>query len=417
MNMDEYDRVSVFKNVRLGVAAAIILCVGFAGGYFTGIHGAHSFSALPLLGDSLNATPDSTADLTPFWKVWNELDSQYVVTHASSSLPTTQAKVWGAIQGLTSSYGDPYTVFFPPEEAKKFQDDISGSFSGVGMELGENKDNVLTVISPLKGTPAYKAGILTGDLIISINGTSTESMSPDEAVTLIRGPKGTTVDFGLVRAGKPLDIKVVRDTIQVPEMVNSLDSKTGVYTIALYEFTQNSADLFNQGFTAFKASGAKNLVVDLRGNPGGYLNSAVDIASHFLPNGSVIVTEDYKGKKTSDVLMSSGTNDLPPGTKVVVLIDGGSASASEILSGALQDHHVATLIGTKSFGKGSVQELVNIDGGSLKITIARWLTPNGSSIMGNGIMPDIKVERSAAEVKAGTDPQMDRAVQFFTTGK
>jgi carboxyl-terminal processing protease len=403
---------------RIGVGFALVFVIGFVGGTYFGTHGGgRVVSALPVVGDSLDATPDPSVDMSDFWKVWNELNAQYVVTHASSTLPSSKERMWGAIQGLTSAYGDPYTVFFPPEQSKQFKDSISGSFTGVGMELGVNDSKQLTVIAPLKGTPADKAGILSGDQIVTIDGKATDGLSTDEAVTMIRGPKGTTVDFGLMRKGTPIDIKVVRDTIQVPEIVYSQDAKTGVYTIALYEFTENSAELFNKGFIAFKASGAKNLVIDLRGNPGGYLDSAVEIASHFLPKDSVIVTEDYKGKQANDVQKSNGSDDVPAGTKVVILIDQGSASASEILSGALQDQHVATLIGTRSFGKGSVQQLIPVDGASLKVTIARWLTPNGSSIMGNGITPDILVTRTAQDVSAGKDPQMERAVQFFSTGK
>jgi carboxyl-terminal processing protease len=258
---------------------------------------------------------------------------------------------------------------------------------------------------------------LPDDLIIAINGKSTQGISSDDAVNLIRGPAGTYVTLTIVRGGKQQDIKVMRDTIQVPEIEYGLNKKTGVYNIALYEFTANSAQLFDTAFAAFKASGSKDLVIDLRGNPGGYLTAAVDIASHFLPKGETIVTEDYKGHQPNDVLTSSGTDDVPAGTKVVILIDQGSASASEILSGALKDDNVATLIGTRSFGKGSVQQLVNIDGGSLKVTIARWLTPSGLSIMGNGITPDINATTTQAEYNAGQDPMMDRAVQFFQTGQ
>ena len=284
------------------------------------------------------------------------------------------------------------------------------------MEIGENADGVLEVIAPLKGTPADTAGFKTGDLIVAINGASTQGVSSDDAVNLIRGSVGSVVTLSIVRGGKEQDIKVTRETIQVPESSNSLDPKTGVYTIALYEFTANSADLFNKAFTAFKASGSKDLVIDLRGNPGGYLDAAVAIASHFLPKGATIVTEDYKGHQPNDVLTSTGTDDVPPGTKVVVLIDQGSASASEILAGALKDNNVATLIGTRSFGKGSVQTVINIDGGSLKVTIARWLTPAGINIMGNGITPDIDVEATST-ITATNDPQMARAVQFLQTGK
>jgi carboxyl-terminal processing protease len=228
------------------------------------------------------------------------------------------------------------------------------------------------------------------------------------------------VTLTIVRNGVEKTIPVTRETIQVPEIEYGLNKKTGVYNITLAEFTSNSADLFNTAFTAFKASGSKLLVIDLRGNPGGYLDAAVSIASHFLPKGATIVTEDYKGHQPNDVLTSTGTDDVPPGTKVAILIDGGSASASEILSGALKDNHVATLIGAQSFGKGSVQTVINIDGGSLKVTIARWLTPAGINIMGNGITPDIKVAEATTTPVAGQpfdDTQMDRAVQFLTTGK
>ena len=373
-------------------------------------------SRLPFVGDGLDATPPTNVSLTDFWKAWNALDANYVITHASSTLPSVQDRLYGAISGLASAYGDPYTVFFPPEQAKAFSDDISGSFAGVGMEI-DVKDGVLTVIAPLKGTPAEKAGIQTGDQIAAIDGKTTEGLSVDAAVNQIRGPVGTTVDFTIIRNGKPLDVKIARAIIQVPETEDGMDATSGVYHIALYEFTANSDALFDQAFTRFKASGAKKLIIDLRGNPGGYLDAAVEIASHFLPKGATIVTEDFDGKQTSIVHTSIGYNDVPKGTKIVVLIDGGSASASEILAGALKDNHVAELIGTKSFGKGSVQTLLNIDGGALKVTVARWITPDGSWIMGNGITPDIVVPYTKEDAATKADPQMDRAVRFLTTGK
>ncbi len=408
--------------VKKGIEFAIVAVVAFCIGISLGNDGSASavISHIPLIGDGLDSTPDQSANLTDFWKAWNALDANYVITHASSTLPSTQDKIFGAIQGLANSYGDPYTVFFPPEEAKEFSDTISGSFAGVGMEI-DIKNNVLTVIAPLKGTPAAAAGIKAGDQIAAINGTSTDGVPVDEAVNDIRGPVGTTVDLSIVRDGKPLDIKIVRETIQVPEIDDGLDAASGVYHIALYEFTANSANLFDQAFERFKASGSKKLVIDLRENPGGYLDAAVDIASHFLPKGAAVVTEDFDGKEPSDVHTSIDYNDLPAGTKVVVLIDDGSASASEILAGALQDDRVATLIGTQSFGKGSVQTLINLDGGSLKVTVARWITPAGHWIMGNGITPDIVsvIATSTPTFTQDTsnDPQYARAVQFLTTGK
>ncbi|MGH7175405.1 MAG: S41 family peptidase, partial [Minisyncoccia bacterium] len=339
------------------IALALLAAVAFSAGIFVGggESGAASVvNALPLVGNNLNSKPDSSADLTPFWEEWNALASNYVITHASSTLPTTAQMIQGAMEGLAASYGDPYTVYFPPQQAQAFNSNISGSFDGVGMEI-DVVDGVLTVIAPLKGSPAAAAGVKTGDQIIEINGTSTEGMSADAAVSAIRGPAGTTVNFSLVRAGKPLELKVVRANIQIPEEDDGIITGTSVYKIALYEFTANSADLFDTAFTRFKQSGAKYLIIDLRGNPGGYLDAAVDIASHFLPTGTTIVTEDYGGKQPNDISVSLGYDDVPAGTKVAVLVDGGSASASEILAGALQDNHAAVIVGAQSFGKGSVQ--------------------------------------------------------------
>jgi len=401
-----------------GVSFALVAALAFGAGLV--MSGTNSVAAvithIPLIGDGLDATPDQSVDLTDFWKAWNALSANYVVTHASSTLPTSKERVLGAIQGLASAYGDPYTVFFPPEEAKAFSDTISGSFAGVGMEI-DMKNGILTVIAPLKGTPAEAAGIKAGDQIVGIDGKSTDGVSIDKAVSQIRGPIGTTVDLTIIRGGEPLDIKVVRETIQVPETDDGIDQASGVYHISLFEFTSNSAALFAQAFARFQASGSQKLVVDLRGNPGGYLDASVDIASHFLPKGAKVVTEDFGGKEPNDVHTSYGYADLPHGTKVVVLIDGGSASASEIFAGALQDNHVATIIGTKSFGKGSVQTLINLADGSLKVTVARWVTPAGHWLMGNGVTPDITVPYTAADAAAKKDPQMARAIQFLTQGK
>ncbi|MCR4276281.1 MAG: S41 family peptidase [Candidatus Parcubacteria bacterium] len=402
-----------------GVSFALVAAIAFGAGLAvagSGTTTAAIITHIPLIGDGLDATPDQGTDLADFWKAWNALNTNYVITHASSTLPTSKERVLGAISGLASSYGDPYTVFFPPEEAKAFADSISGSFAGVGMEI-DVKDGILTVIAPLKGTPAEAAGIKAGDQIVAIDGKSTDGISTDKAVSQIRGPIGTTVVITIIRGGKAQEIPIVRETIQVPETDDGIDKDSGVYHIALYEFTSNSASLFDQAFNRFVASGSKKLIIDLRGNPGGYLDAAVDIASHFLPKGATVVTEDFGGKESNNVHTSLGYNDVPAGTKIVVLIDGGSASASEIFAGALQDAHVAKLIGTKSFGKGSVQTLLDLAGGSLKITVARWITPAGHWIMGNGVSPDITVPFTQADATAKKDPQTARAIQFLTTGK
>lgn len=419
MRMESEGLLQRGRNIAVsGVSFALVAAFAFIMGVSVGANGSAGtiVSRIPLIGDGLDPTPDSSADLSTFWKAWNALSEHYVLTDASTTIPSAEDRIRGAIAGLAASYNDPYTVFFPPEEAKTFAENISGSFAGVGMEI-DVRDGVLTVVAPLKGTPAEAAGIRTGDLIISIDGKTTEGISVEKAVSKIRGPIGTTVEFALVRDGKPLEIKVVRDTIQIPETKETFDEESGVYSIALYEFTSNSAVLFGQALERFKASGSTKLVVDLRSNPGGYLDAAVDIASYFLPKGTLIVTEDFGGKEPEQKHTSLGYGGVPKETDVAVLIDGGSASAAEIFAGALQDARRATVIGTKSFGKGSVQTLVDLDDGSLKITVARWVTPSGHWIMGNGIAPDITVPFTAADAAAKRDPQMARAVRFLTTGK
>lgn len=402
---------------KSGILFALVAALSFGAGLTIGASGSASavVSRVPFIGDGLDPSPDTAVELDDFWKAWNVLESEFVVAHASSTLPTDKDRILGAIEGLAASYQDPYTVFLPPVEAKQFEENISGTFAGVGMEIGK-KEDVLTVIAPLKGTPAEAAGIRPGDQIALIDGAVTEGMSVEEAVSKIRGPAGTSVILTLVRGGKPLEIKVVRAKIEVPETEDEL-LPSGVYRIALYQFTANSPDLFNRAFERFKASGARRLIVDMRGNPGGYLEAAVDMASHFLPRGATVVTEDYDGKDDNRVHKSRGYNDLPEGTKVAVLIDGGSASASEIFAGALKDAGVATIIGATSFGKGSVQTLVNVAGGALKITIARWVTPGGHSIEGNGVAPHVSVPYTPADAEAGRDPQLARAVEFLTTGQ
>lgn len=404
----------VVKSVSLALVAAIAFGTGLLVGGTSGT--AAVINNLPLVGDGLDPTPDQSVNLADFWKAWNALRANYVITHSSSTLPSNQDMIYGAIRGLADSYGDPYTVFLPPKESKDFTESISGSFGGVGMEI-DIKNNILTVITPLKGTPADTAGVKAGDQVVAIDKQPTEGLSIEEAVSRIRGPIGTTVELTIVRSGKLLNIKIVRARIQVPQTEDGLDEKSGVYHIALYEFTASSVNLFNEALSRFKASGSTKLIVDLRGNPGGYLEASVNIASHFLPRGATVVTEDFGGKRENDVHTSLGFNDLPKRTKVVVLIDGGSASASEIVAGALKDHKVATLIGTKTFGKGSVQQLIPLHDGSLKITIARWVTPGGHWIMGNGITPDITVPVTPEQAAADEDPQMARTIQFLTTGK
>lgn len=393
------------------VAAVLSLLVGFFGGTF--------FTNAPWqpkdAGSGSLKAPDG-ADLAPFFKAWNLLDENFV-SATSTAKVTPQEKVWGAIGGLATSFGDPYTTFFPPKEKDIFDSQVQGNFSGVGMEIGI-KNNTLAVVSPMKGTPASRAGVRSGDFILKIDGKDTSGMSTDDAVSLIRGKEGTTVTLELQRGqGKPFEVSIVRETITLPTVDTTL-RPDGVYVIKVYTFNSLAPDMFRNALRSFANSGSNKLVIDLRGNPGGYLEAAVDMASWFLPVGKIIVTEDYGTKQSSDIQRSRGYDVFDGNIKLAVLIDEGSASASEIFAGALRDHSKATLIGEKSFGKGSVQQLFDITSDtSLKITIARWLTPNGLSISHEGITPDIVVSISDDDIKAARDPQVDRAAQFLVTGE
>ena len=352
-------------------------------------------------------------DLDAFWRANEVLSQKFVPTTASSSVPSDADKVWGAIEGLAASYADPYTVFFPPKESKDFNDEVRGDFSGVGMEIAI-KDKVLTVVAPLKNTPAEQAGIKAGDLILKIDKKFTAGMAVEDAVSLIRGPKGSTVVLTIKKPdiNEPKEISVVRNTITIPTIDTKL-RPDGVFVISLYNFSANSPTLFRGALREFIASGTDKLVLDLRNNPGGYLEAAADMASFFLPVGKTIVREEF-GDKNEQVVRSFGYNIFTENLKMVILINEGSASASEILAGALREHGVAKLVGEKSFGKGSVQELIPLTPEtSLKVTIARWLTPNGHSISENGIKPDIEAKITKEDIEKKRDPQLEKAASVL----
>jgi carboxyl-terminal processing protease len=318
----------------------------------------------------------------------------------------------GLKHGLAQASGDPYTDYFSTKEAKDFNDQLSGTFQGVGAELGKDVNNNLIVVSPIAGFPAEKAGLKPKDLIVGVDNTSTAGMSVDQAVGKIRGPKGTTVSLKIIRGTTPLTIKITRDDIKIP----SVTSKTlpgNIGYIQVSEFSDDTVDLATKAANDFKQAGVKGMVLDLRGDPGGELNAAVSLSSLWLKNGQTVLTERRDGK-IIQTYNAEGNSPLN-GIKTVVLIDDGSASASEITAGALRDNNAATLIGVKSYGKGSVQQIVNFgDGSELKVTIARWFTPNGKNIDKQGITPDQTVKRSQDDIKAGKDPQLDAATVYIT---
>ncbi|MEK7074515.1 MAG: S41 family peptidase, partial [Patescibacteria group bacterium] len=350
----------------------------------------------------------SSIDFNLFWEVWSRLEQKYV----DNAKLDRQKLVFGAIQGLVRAVGDPHTEFLPPVEAKQFQEDIKGSFGGIGAEIGMRK-GLLTIIAPLKGNPAEKAGLKAGDKILKIDATIATDLSLDEAVRLIRGPRGTSVKLLIVRDGfdKPKEYTVTRDVIHV-QIVETEKKSDRIFVIKLHQFTENAGLEFRKAVREFHASGSKKLIVDLRNNPGGFLTVSVDIASWFVPAGDVVARERFSDG-SEDTYRSNGYGLLEH-IPTVVLINEGSASASEILSGALRDLRHIPLIGAKSYGKGSVQEVEDLPGSSsLKITIAKWLTPNGIEIDGKGLDPDIivKLPEQPNESDLDKDLIMEKAVE------
>ena len=350
----------------------------------------------------------SSVDFGLFWDAWNIIEKKYVNRFELDR----QKMVYGAIVGMIDSLEDPYSVFMEPEDSERFLDDMSGSFDGIGAEIGIRKD-VLTIISPLEGSPAQEAGLKPGDKVIKVDDTLTSDLTLDEAVSLIRGEKGTEVTLLIFREDweETKEIKIIRNVIQVPIIKWEIKDDNIAY-IQFYHFTENSAVQFKKTITEIMNIQPDGIILDLRNNPGGYLETAVDIASWFLPKNEIVVIEDFSDDKKNEFKSKGykGLKNIP----TVVLINEGSASASEILAGALRDILGVKLVGEKSFGKGSVQQLEGLKGGSsIKVTVAKWLTPSGLSISEEGIVPDEEIELTMEDIDEMRDPQLDKALEIL----
>jgi carboxyl-terminal processing protease len=315
----------------------------------------------------------------------------------------------GLKQGLVNAAGDPYTEYLNADDTKDFNNQLNGTFEGIGAELGK-KDQSIVIVSPIAGFPAAKAGLKPKDVISDINGQSAFDISLSEAVQKIRGPKGSKVKLGIIRDGKKLEFSITREQITVPSVSKKVVNGIGV--IKIVRFGDDTVELARKYANDLHSKNVKGIVLDLRGNPGGLLDAEVGVSSLWVNNGDTVLQEKRGGivEKTYFAEGAPVLNGLP----TVVLIDAGSASASEITAGALHDNGLATLIGTKSYGKGSVQEVLNLDnGGELKVTVARWYTPNGRNIDKQGIKPDKIVKFTASDSKAGRDPQLNAAIQHI----
>jgi len=341
-----------------------------------------------------------------FEQAWSLVKNHYIKQPVSD-----KALFYGAMNGLVEGLGDPYSGYFNPEDNKKFKDEMSGSFEGIGIEIGI-KDKHITVIAPLPDTPAAKAGLKAGDIIAAIDNQSTDSLSLDEAASRIRGKKGTQVEIGIVRENEDKIIKftIIRDKIKIQSVLFEMKNNNIAY-IRLSHFNGDTFWDINDITKKILLNKPKGLILDLRNNPGGYLDVGVDIAG--LWTGERLVTYSQNAQNETENYQAQ-TSAVFNNIKTVVLVNNGSASASEILAGALQDYKLATLVGEKTFGKGSVQELMPLyDGSALKLTVAHWFTPNKRAINEVGIQPDIEVKITDKDVEEKKDPQLDKALELL----
>lgn len=393
----------VLEIIVIAVLGVALLGSGFWFGWAAG----RKYPTNLVVSGATNITPNAsnTADFAVFWQAWQDINDSYLRNPDVSST----VKVHGAIEGLVNSLGDPYTEFFNPVDSRQFQQNIAGSFGGIGAELGGNLAGQIVIIAPLKGSPAEAAGLKAGDVILEINGSSTEGMSVDGAVNIIRGPVGQKVTLSIGRQGftAPKDFTITRQTVHIPLV--DFEMKGNVALIALHQFDQDTGQQFYNALVRATNNNAKGIVLDLRNDPGGYLEVAVDIAGYFLKPGSLVVKE--VGRAVPEQDFTSSGNGALANLPMVVLINEGSASASEILAGALHDDRKAPLVGVKSFGKGTVQELQQLaDGSSIKITVAHWVLPSGVIIDHQGIPPDYEVKITDDDTKNRKDPQLDKAL-------
>lgn len=396
-----------FKKISTWIGVSVIFICILGSIYYLGYeHGTQQTRNITVEGVTDPLVSKDGTDFTPFWEAWSVIKSKFV-SHEKAY--DNQTLMYGAIKGMVDSLDDPNTNFFSPQDASDFNEEISGQFSGIGAEIGMDENNNVVIIAPLKDTPAFRAGAQAGDRILKIDGENTTGFNTEDAVKRIRGEQGTRVLLNILRDGKELELAIIRDIIELPTLETKRLNKKGeedtagdITYIRLYNFYEKASSQFRQA--AIRAAGqkTKGIILDLRNNPGGYLDAAVEIAGWFVPQGEVVVREEFQDASQNEIFVSRGPAALK-NIPIIVLLDRGSASASEILAGALREKDNALIMGEKSFGKGTVQELIPLlDDSMVKVTIAHWLTPNGTPIDKNGILPDIQLE-----IPTTTDPDDD----------
>jgi carboxyl-terminal processing protease len=410
------------KNLKKFFVIIIIFILGGAAGWQATTRGWVSDFSIFLFGEEeagsplggawqAKLPPEYSVDMGLFWAVWHSLEDSYV----DESALDRQKMAYGAIKGMAEALGDPYTVFMDPSETEEFTQNIEGEFEGIGAKLEVDDDGNIVVSTPLKDSPAEKAGLLPKDIIYKIDDEYAADLTLFEAIMKIRGEIGTPVTLTILREGAkaPVEITIIRAKIDV-ESVEKKVLDDGIVYVAVNQFSDDTSVEFSKAIADLVLNEPKGLIVDLRYNGGGYLDIAIDILSQIFESGIPAVSVQRRDLADNETLYTDERGKKLLNTPLVVLVNDGSASASEIVAGAVQDHKRGILMGTQTFGKGSVQEVEMLeDGSSLRFTIAKWLTPNGRLIDHIGITPDIIVENYDDDVKAGIDRQLDEAVKYL----
>lgn len=391
--------------------AILLIGTSFFAGFSTGTYYEKKQKPAGTLGELKNRAQElpsyisKDVDFDLFREVWSRVKSDYI--HKDE--PDTKL-FYGALAGIVASLGDPYSVFLNPDTSEKFHESLAGSFQGIGAEIGIKK-NQLLIVAPLPDTPATRAGLRAGDKILAIDKLDTANMPLDEAVTKIRGKKGTTVVLRIYRDGeeKERDVSITRDMIVITSVNwNLVESDTRIGYIRVTNFNEDTAGKFQEASRFLLSRGTQALILDLRNNPGGFLDTAIDMAGYWI-NGKTVVIEQYDTDHQEE--FRSKVRAKFENVPTIILVNEGSASASEIVAGALQDYGSAVIIGKTTFGKGSVQDVKPLkDGSSIKLTIAKWLTPKGRTIDEQGITPDVEVEITKEDFEANRDPQLQKAI-------
>ncbi len=392
------------RNTKILIGAVIFISFIFGWAFGHMDFQTQGINSINIAGKT--ATTNSV-DFSLFWQVWDRLAKNF------DGKIDAQEMVYGAINGMVKSLGDPYTVFMTPEEAKSFSQELEGSVNGIGAEVGI-KDNRVVVIAPIDGSPAIKAGIMANDIIFTIDGADTTGMDLATAVSKIRGEVGTKVKLSIQRGFAKIDYEITRAKVDTKSVKWELKENNVGY-IQITRFDANTSSQIKQATQDLSGKNLRAIILDLRNNPGGYLDAAVDVASEFVKSGIVVSEKATEKSSTEQKYFATGKGNLIENKiPLVVLVNGGSASASEIVAGAIKDNGRGTLIGEKTFGKGSVQTVDTLAGGaSIRITVAHWFTPKGKNISKEGISPDIEVKLSEEDAKADKDPQLAKAISYL----